>query len=281
MVAGITRALAKETRKGSSVDHHLRGQKMRALITGAATGIGAATSQKLKAAGYEVTAFDIVEPTGVDHWIKVDMSDPDAIDTAVSKLSGTFECLVNNAGVPPREGLMKTVLAVNYLGLVRLTGAVEPMLKQRGAIVNVASRAGAAWRANIDQVKALMALENVTALDDFITNQDIDYVRAYDLTKEAVVVWGISNTERLLAKSLRVNSVSPAAVSTGILDDFEAAFGDRMTKNVARVGRPGYPEEIADVILYLISAESGWIKGQDITIDGGMSALGTSGQLGL
>ena len=75
---------------------------MRALITGAATGIGAATSQKLKTAGYEVTAFDIVEPTSVDHWIKVDMSDPDAIDAAVSKLSGTFECLVNKAGVLPR-----------------------------------------------------------------------------------------------------------------------------------------------------------------------------------
>jgi NAD(P)-dependent dehydrogenase (short-subunit alcohol dehydrogenase family) len=254
---------------------------MRALITGAATGIGAATVQKLKAAGYEVTAFDIVEPTGADHWIKVDMSDRDAIDAAVSKLSGTFGCLVNNAGVTPREGLMKTVLAVNYLGLVRLTGAVEPMLKQGGAIVNVASRAGAAWRANIEQVKALIALENVAALDDFIANQDINYVRAYDLSKEAVVVWGIANTERLLAKSLRVNSVSPAAVSTGILNDFEAAFGDRMTRNVARVGRPGYPEEIADVILYLLSAESGWIKGQDITIDGGMSALGTSVQLGL
>ena len=41
------------------------------------------------------------------------------------------------------------------------------------------------------------------------------------------------------------------------------------------------PEEIAAVILYLLSAESGWIKGQDITIDGGMSALGTSVQLGL
>ena len=121
----------------------------------------------------------------------------------------------------------------------------------------------------------------MTALDIFITNQDIDYVRAYDLTKEAVVVWGIANTERLLAKSLRVNSVSPAAVSMGILDVFEAAFGDRLTRNVARVGRPGYPEEIADVILYLIRAESGWTKGQDITIDGGMSALGTSGQLEL
>lgn len=121
----------------------------------------------------------------------------------------------------------------------------------------------------------------MTALDIFITNQDIDYVRAYDLTKEAVVVWGIANTERLLVKSLRVNSVSPVAVSTGILDVFEAAFGDRLTRNVARVGRPGYPEEIADVILYLLRAESGWTKGQDITIDGGMWALGTSGQLEL
>ena len=78
-----------------------------------------------------------------------------------------------------------------------------------------------------------------------------------------------------------MNSVSPAVVSTGILDDIEAAFGDRMARNVARVGRSGHPEEIAEVILYLLSAESGWTKGQDITIDGGMSALGTSGQLEL
>jgi len=254
---------------------------MRALMTGAATGIGAETAKKLKAKGYQVTAFDIAEPAHVDHWIKLDMSDPEAIAACVTQISGVYDCLINNAGLPPREGLEKTVLAVNYFGLVQLSMALEGHLKEGAAIVNTASRAGAAWRENIEQVKALMALDGVHQLETFLIDQKINYVRAYDLSKEAVVVWGMTNTERLLAKSLRVNSVSPAAVSTGILDDFAAAFGDRMTKNVARVGRAGLASEIADVIMFLISSESHWIKGQDITIDGGMSAIGVCEKLGL
>lgn len=254
---------------------------MRALITGAATGIGAETVLRLKSQGYHVTAFDIAEPDNVDRWIEVDMSDPNAISAAVAGITDGFDCLINNAGLPPREGLAETILAVNYFGLVQLTEALEPLLKAGGCIVNTASRAGAAWRANIDQLKTLMALNGVKDLPAFIQDQGIDHVRAYDLSKEAVIVWGMAQTERMLAKGIRVNSVSPAAVSTAILDDFEAAFGDRMTKNVARVGRPGLASEVAEVIMFLASPQSHWIKGQDITVDGGMSAMHLSDQLGL
>lgn len=254
---------------------------MRALITGAATGIGAETAARLKVQGFEVTAFDIAEPDSADHWIKLDLSEPAQIAQAAQRLDGTYDCLINNAGLPPRPGLTRKLLAVNYFGLVQLTSAIEPHLKPGSAIVNTASRAGGAWRANIDQVKALMALSGAEALDSFIAAHQIDPVRAYDLSKEAIIVWGMANTARLLARDIRVNSVSPAAVSTAILDDFEAAFGARMTKNVARVGRPGTAAEIADVIMFLISAQSAWIKGQDITIDGGMSALAICDQLGL
>jgi NAD(P)-dependent dehydrogenase (short-subunit alcohol dehydrogenase family) len=254
---------------------------MRAAITGAATGIGAETVKKLKARGYEVTAFDIVEPKGVDHWIALDMSDLSAIEDAVAQVAAPFDCLINNAGLPPRDGLTKKILEVNYFGLVRLATLMEPKLKPGASIVNTASRAGAAWRENIEQIKALMSLDGPADLDWFIGETQIDHVRAYGLSKEAVIVWGIANTERLLARGLRVNSVSPAAVSTGILDDFGVAFGERMAKNIARSGRPGLPEEVADVIMYLISDQSAWVKGQDITMDGGMSAFATCDALEL
>ena len=78
---------------------------MRAIITGAATGIGALTVRKLKARGFEVVALDIAEPVDVDQWIRVDMADTQSIDTALKRLLGGFDCLINNAGLPPRPGL--------------------------------------------------------------------------------------------------------------------------------------------------------------------------------
>lgn len=254
---------------------------MRAAVTGAATGIGDMTAAKLRSRGYEVVAFDIAEPKNADRWIKTDMSDPSSIRTAVAQAEGQFDCLINNAGLPPRPGLEETILSVNFLGLVQLTNAMIPKLKKGGAIVNTASRAGAAWRENIAQVKAMCALGSPTDLADFVKTQAIDHIRAYNLSKEAVIAWGIAQTERLIAQDLRMNSVSPAAVSTKILDDFETAFGERMAKNIARVGRPGLPEEVADLIVFLASPDSAWLKGNDFTIDGGMSALALADQLGL
>ena len=255
---------------------------MHIALTGCATGIGAAVAARLKSAGARVTAFDLNEPEDeVDRWIRVDMSDPASIEAAVARVHGPFDGLVNNAGLPPRPGLEKTILAVNFTGLVQLTNAIIPMLDRGSAIVNTASRAGAFWRDNIEQVKALMALGGVADLDAFIEDQGIDHVRAYNLSKEAVIVWGLAQTERLIAMNLRMNSVSPAAVSTAILDDFETAFGEKMAQNVARVGRPGKPQEVADLIVFLLSDESRWLKGNDFTIDGGMSALATCDQLRL
>ena len=83
------------------------------------------------------------------------------------------------------------------------------------------------WRDNIEEVKALMALKGTTDLSDFVGRNGIDPVRAYNLSKEAVIALTMAETERLLRRDIRVNSVSPAAVSTGILDDFKKAFGDR------------------------------------------------------
>ena len=254
---------------------------MRALIVGAATGIGAAVVEKWKAKGFEVVALDIANPANVDQWLPVDLSEPSSIDEAVGQLSGTFDCLVSNAGLPPRDGLEEKILAVNFMGHVRCTTALLPKLNKGAAIVNTASRAGMAWRENIDQVKALMKVSNHDALRDFIAKEGIDPVRAYNLSKEALIVWSMAQTESLLELDLRMNTVSPAAVSTGILNDFASAFGDRMVKNVERVGRPGTVDEIADVIVFLSSSESRWLKGVDITIDGGMTAVVQTENLGL
>ena len=96
-----------------------------------------------------------------------------------------------------------------------------------------------------------------------------------------MIVYSIAQTERMIKKGFRMNTVSPAAVSTGILEDFTKAFGPKVAKNIERVGRPGMPEEIADIIIFLISPQSHWIKGQDITIDGGMGACAITDMMNL
>ncbi len=254
---------------------------MRLALTGAAMGIGAEVARKAKEQVHEVIAFDITQPSvAVDQFVQVDLSDPTAIADAVNTTRGTFDALINNAGLPPREGLGRKVLEVNYFGLRDITQAMVPRLNAGGAIVHTASRAGAFWRDNLAQVKALRAC-SWGDIDAFILSHEIDDTRAYNLSKEAVIVETIATTEAFLAQGLRVNCVSPAAVSTGILDDFTKAFGPKVAKNIARAGRPGHPSEIADVILYLASSQSAWIKGQDITIDGGMSAMGMTDMMEL
>jgi NAD(P)-dependent dehydrogenase (short-subunit alcohol dehydrogenase family) len=169
---------------------------------------------------------------------------------------------------------------VNFFGLRSFMDGMLNKLSTGSSIVNTASRAGAGWRENLDQVKALMALE-VGGLPGFLEAQNIDATRAYNLSKEALIVLTMAETQNMLARGLRMNSVSPAAVSTDILGDFKAAFGDKVAANIARVGRPGNAGEIADVIIFLASPDSSWIKGQDLVIDGGMSALAIAEALGL
>lgn len=246
---------------------------MRVALTGGATGIGAALVQKLHDRGHETVVFDMAEPSGSKaKWIEVDLNDPASIENALAQAEGPFDALINNAGLPPREGLKEKILRVNYCGFKAFLDGMESKLADGAAIVNTASRAGAMWQQNLAQVKALMACgwDDISA---FISAHEIDDTRAYNLSKEAVIVYGLSQTERMIQNGWRMNSVSPAAVSTGILDDFTKAFGPKVAKNIERAGRPGYPDEIADIIILLASPESGWIKGQDITIDGGMSAM--------
>ena len=254
---------------------------MRIAITGVATGIGAEVTALLKANGDEVTAFDIAEPqANIDEWIKTDLSDAASVSDAIKQATGSFDALINNAGLPPRDGLTEKILRVNFFGLRTFLNGMLEQLQPEASIVNTASRAGALWRDNLPQVKALMAL-NENELPGFIKDQNIDPTRAYNLSKEAIIVMTMAETENMISRNLRMNSVSPAAVSTGILPDFAKAFGDKMTSNVARVGRPGLPEEIAKVIVFLASDDSRWIKGQDIIVDGGMSAAITADMMQL
>ncbi|MFA8385162.1 MAG: SDR family oxidoreductase [Pelagibaca sp.] len=241
------------------------------VLTGGASGIGAAALALFKSDGHRVTVIDRNDPgSAADRWISADLSDLWSIPMLepVSRI----DALVNAAGLPPRPGLEATILRVNTQAVIALTEHLLPHLTPGGSIVNMASKAGGRWRSNFAQVQRFLALRPSEDPEAFIRAEAIDPVRAYDLSKEAVIVWGLSNVARFRDLGLRINAVSPAAVATPILDDFMTAFGERASRGVDLTGRAGQPEEIAQVIRFLASPEASWVTGCNIECDGGLTA---------
>ena len=191
----------------------------RVALTGASTGIGACVADKMTQSGHTVIAFDIAEPSvQVAQWINTDLNDPLSISDALNAVDGLFDVLINNAGIPPKDGLAELVLSVNWFGFRQFLEGMLPKLSSGASIVNTASRAGAHWQENLAEVKALMSTHR-NDLAEFVATRDLDATRAYNLSKEAIIVSTIAQTEDMIHRGIRMNSVSPAAVSTGILDD--------------------------------------------------------------
>jgi len=250
-------------------------------VTGVASGIGAALAAQLLARGCRVTGFDVRPPADAAFPCHaLDLGDLGTIDQAVGQAAGPFDGLCNNAGISPKPGHEAAILTINFFAQRAFTRALLPQLAPGASIVNMASRAGARWRESIEQVKRLAALDprDVAA---FVRDERIDAARAYNLSKEALIAWTLAESEVMTARGLRINAVCPGAVATGLLADFAAAFGEAMARNVARAGRPGQPEEIAAIAAFLLDPQSSWLRGAEISPDGGMSAFATSDALGL
>lgn len=249
-------------------------------VTGVASGIGRELARILKSKGCTVIGLDLQEASEhLDQFIQADLANPRSVERAAQAIEVPLNGLCNNAGLPPRPGLERQILNVNFFGQRHLTRALLPRLGDGGAVVNVASRAGHNWKENIDQILRLAEIDSDDRLDRFVKTEQLDPTRAYDLSKEAMVVWTIAMSEQFIRRGLRVNSVSPGAVSSPLLGDFVRAFGQKAEANIQRAGRAGSPAEVANLAAFLLSEDSNWIKGTDITVDGGMSAFGQADQL--
>src|SRR5262245_43877385 len=199
----------------------------RVLLTGASTGIGQATLQRLIAGGHHVTTLDVKDgPEGSSRHLVCDLSDPASIDAVVPQLDGPFDALGNIAGVAGSMGA-ELVLRVNVYGLRHITeqlvatGAMAP----GGSIVNIASLAGMAWQRHLDRIAGLDDAADFAEGIEVARAYDKGGPAAYVLSKEWVVAYTQRLAGQLLSQKIRVNSVSPGPVLTPLFPYFEQDAG--------------------------------------------------------
>ena len=238
----------------------------RALVTGGASGIGAATCRALSAAGAAVTIVDIDQPAAEAlarelpsaSSLIFDITEEAAVRQAFASLA-SLDILVNNAGIGLVGSIEETALAdfqrlfrVNVEGMFLATKYALPLLlASKGSIVNIGSVAG------VVGVKRRFA---------------------YCATKGAVVAM----TRQISVDyptAIRVNCICPGTVDTpfveAYLEKYHKHEKDRVRAELNQrqpIGRLGHPEEIAHLALYLSSKEAEFINGSVITIDGGWTA---------
>jgi NAD(P)-dependent dehydrogenase (short-subunit alcohol dehydrogenase family) len=252
------------------------------VVTGCASGIGQEVARLAKRAGARVLGVDLaMTHDHVDEHYRADLTDPYAIQDLIRLLPRGIHGLVNCAGLPPTHPAAK-VLKANLIGLKRLTLDLIPKMTDGASIVNVASLAGIGWP---NQVSSIMEADHLDFdnVEAFIQNHDAGDAdgRSYFFSKEALIAWTMRHRWTWRERNIRMNCVSPGPVATPILNDFLQTLGKRAEEDARVMDRPGQAADIAPVIVFLLSDGSGWIRGTNIPVDGGMSSHIVCGNSGL
>ncbi|MEU6611985.1 SDR family oxidoreductase [Streptomyces shenzhenensis] len=238
-------------------------ENVRALVTGGASGIGAAIVRRLRAEGARVAVLDLNPPAGERDAYRVDVGRDEDVRTAVARVAETFggiDVVVNNAGIGAQGTVADNsdeewhrVLDINVLGAVRVSRAALPWLRLSScaAIVNmcsIAASAGLPQRALYGASKG--------ALYSLTLQMAADHVR----------------------EGIRVNAVSPGTAATPwvtrLLDSAPDPVAERAALDARQPhGRLVEAAEVADAVAYLASPRAGSTTGTVVEVDGGMSGL--------
>jgi 2-hydroxycyclohexanecarboxyl-CoA dehydrogenase len=236
----------------------------RALVTGGASGIGAAICRRFAAEGAEVVVGDIALDAAESlageiggRALALDVADHDAVRMSITSL-GTLDVLVNNAGVGDLMGWFteltpdrwRRTIAVNLEGVLSCTQAALPAMQRAGygRIVCIASEAG-----------------RIGARGNAV----------YAATKGAVIAFTRAIACENARYGITANSIAPGPIDTPMLDSVRsiAAMGERFVAAASAstlLRRLGRPEEVAAAVAFLASEQASYVTGETLGVSGGM-----------
>ncbi|WP_245916489.1 SDR family NAD(P)-dependent oxidoreductase [Nocardioides gansuensis] len=245
---------------------------MQALVTGAASGMGAATACHLATRGFAVTGVDVdaeglvrLQDAGVTaRSIVVDLSQRASVAEALADVE--VDALVNAAGLGPDTENPRLIWSVNLLAPMWVASTVH--LRSGGSIVNVASITGELSDGRHAELLAHPLRDGFLEEVVLAVPEPVD---AYMYSKWAL----LRETDRLaagLAPEVRVNAVSPGVIETPM--GTRGTKFDWTRKAMERIpaGRLGRAEEVAEVIGFLVSEGATYVSGSRVTVDGGYVA---------
>jgi NAD(P)-dependent dehydrogenase (short-subunit alcohol dehydrogenase family) len=254
----------------------------RVVITGASSGMGAATAAMLVDAGAEVHALDVREVTvpGVKSY-ETDVGDPVSVRTALAAIGAPVHKLFNVAGVPQTHPAAR-VFQVNFLGLREITEQVLAVMPDGGAVASVASLAGMGWAEHLPAIGEVLDTADLPAGQAWAAAHLADQGDPYFFSKECVIVYTMRLAPPLVReRGIRVNCVSPGPVDSPMMVDFRAALSSETIDWTAAQanGRLGRPEEMAPPLLFLNSDDASYVSGHNLVADAGFTAAMTTGQV--
>lgn len=227
--------------------------KKTAIVTGGSSGMGLAISQKLKQLGINVIIFDIQPPPEEFVFFHVDIRDDRQIQNALSQID-TVDILVNNAGVYFEKYLEDTtndeidkMVDINIKGTYLVTrNSFNKIKEAKGSIIIIASCLG-------------LVPELTSPL--------------YCTTKAGLVMLTKCLAQQYADLGVRVNCVLPGPIDTPLLrKSFSNAEAELHCANRIPIKRIGRPEDIANMVAFLVSEEANYITGGAFPVDGGVSS---------
>lgn len=251
------------------------------VVTGASSGIGAATARQLRSRGARVVGLDRNTPdvAGVEY-VAVDLADSASIARAVEHLPDVVHGLVNAAGVSSGIGDPLTVVSINFVGTRELTEALVGRMPADSYVVCVSSLAAANHRARRDLLLELLRTNDRTDALQWCREHPDELGNGYALSKEAIVTYTAAMAVPLAHTGIRINCTAPGVTDTPILRDSVASLGQAYLDAIPKpLGRVATAEEQARVVVFLAGPGASYVAGQTIWVDGGYTAGAQTGTI--